>query len=97
MNGKDLVRESFDKIYSSAEVISEEYSHGISIPLITLKEILDRAKLKKVDRKIRKFSKEYNKMIDVLYSSCEKVSSKLAGKVPLNILKQYIEVLKTSL
>lgn len=92
-----LTKDQFDKIYKSAEKISKAYTDEGSIPYVTIKEIISKAKLKKVNSKIVKFAKEYNRCLEVLDVELEKVSKELKGKVPLGVIKHYIGILKDNL
>ncbi|MCP4354378.1 MAG: hypothetical protein GY793_01855 [Proteobacteria bacterium] len=92
-----IVKKQFDAIYKTCEDLSNEYSKGLSIPLVTLKEVLMKAKIKRPAKSIKAFAIEYNKCLDVLESSCVKVAKPLDNKVPLKVLKKYIGVLKDNL
>ena len=96
-NVKRMTRKHFEKIYKSAEAISKAYHTDGAIPLITIKEILDKAKLKSGGVVVAQFEKEFNKCLTLLYDCCKKQADELNGRLPLLIFRKYIDTLKDNI
>lgn len=94
---KRITRAHWTKVYKSAESISRAYSNDGSIPLITIKEIIDKAKIGSKNVTVTAFVKEHNKTLDVLYTCCETMAKDLNGKMPILVFKSYIDTLKANL
>ena len=93
----DLLKKSFDKIYTTSVSITKEYNSEY-IPLNTLYTILTKSKVTK-NKEIKDFHKAYNNTIDVLYKCCKDWCDKndIGTRMPLTVLQVFINQIKNNL
>ena len=93
-----FIFKNLDKIYLSAKEIAEEYDSR-SIPLTTLKEIINRSK---PDQNtgvawVDDHNGKYNKTLDSLYVACKKNADRMhSKKASLRSIKEGIRIIKSA-
>ena len=91
---KKMVYNHLNKIYSTSLAISKSYIYEL-VPTSVLKEVIDRGKLPSDTELPKSFVDNYNKMLDVLYKTCEADATKSGLILPI-IIRHHIAVVKTS-
>lgn len=88
----------YDNIYNQLKTIAEKFEIAY-IPLNTLKMVLKDNRINKAKQSHLSAFKAINKLNDTLYQTCEKycLNSAFGSKIPLYILKNYIDIIKISI
>lgn len=93
-----IVFKNLDKIYSVSKEIADRWDKN-TIPLKTLKEIINRSKVSANtgNKIVDDHNEKYNKCLTTLYLSCVKTAKRMDSKsVPLSIIKEGIEIIKSA-
>lgn len=93
-----IVFKNLDKIYSVSKEIAGRWDKN-TIPLKTLKEIINRSKVSTNtgNKIIDNHNEKYNKCLTSLYLSCVKIAEKMESKsISLSVIKEGIEIIKSA-
>ena len=89
-----IVFSGLDNIYAAARKVSISWRTK-RIPLLTLKAILTKSKIRKPKRAIKVFAEQYNNILDQLYMACEKAAGVMESRaIPVHVLLKYIGEIK---
>ena len=93
---KDTIK-ILDNIYLNCESIAKARKQN-HIPLNTLKMVLDEIRIPD-NKPIQEIVDNYNKLLGILYDSCEKYADKVLGKKKIHLitLKSFIELAKKNI
>lgn len=90
-----LVNNNLDLIYNSSKKIAQDWDKN-TIPLTTLKVIIEKAKPKvSDDKEINEFRKQYNITLDTLFSELSEIAAKMESKsIRIDTIKFAITMIK---
>ena len=94
---KRMVVKNINGISKTAKSIAKEWD-AMTIPLSTLKVIIDKSKPSKTnDSSLDEFIFQYNKTLDSLYKVCCDISAKMNSKnIPLSQLNNGLTIIKNT-
>lgn len=91
---KKMVYNNLNGIYRASMTIAKSHIYEL-IPLVVLKEVIEKSKPTQVEEMPVEFIKVYNTMLDELYKVCELDATKSNLVFPI-ILRHHIAVAKSS-
>lgn len=94
---KKMVVKNLNGISKTAKEIAKEWD-AMTIPLTTLKVIIDKSKPSKTnDNKLDEFIIAYNNTLDSLYKGCCDIAKKMNSKnIPLSQLNNGLTIIKNA-
>ena len=90
-----LIFKHLDKIYKSSVKATKPFHPGM-VSLVVLKVILNKSKLGKTESLPEEFRVQFNKTLDVLYTTCEANSTK-TKLIPAVLFKSFIDIIKSGM
>lgn len=92
-----MVYGGLNKIYYNSRDISKEW--GLPhIPILTFREIIDKSKLKAEDSGVEKFIEQYNKTLDIMFTTCTDQAKKLGTEnISLKFIKMCVQHVKDNM
>ena len=93
-----IVNKNLEGIYNNASSIAKGWDRN-TIPLTTLKEILDKSKpsIKTDNKTVNEFNLKYSKTLDLLYSVLSNISANMNSKdIALSEILKGIIIIKDS-